>query len=213
MIIKTIIADDHQIIIDGIKSILATEKNIAVIGEAANGEEVLDMIKREKPDLVIMDINMPQVDGIEATLNIRRKYPGIKVLILTMYNDAGFIKKMAEAGAHGFILKNTGSKELMLAIHLVMEGNTYYEQKVMDALVKSYQRPKEDLVKLTKRETDVLSLLAEGLTTPEIAEKLFIATHTVESHRKNLLSKCGQKTSAGLVKYAMEHKLLPSSNS
>lgn len=206
--IKILIADDHQLVIDGIKSILDGEKDIEILGEAKDGEEVQVLVTRANPDLVIMDLNMPKTDGIEATIALREKYPDLKILILTMFNETGFVKKMAEAGAHGFILKNTGKEELLIAIHLLMEGKTYFGQEVTETLVNSYKKSEVQEVSLTSREKDVLRSLAEGHTTAEIAEILFISTHTVETHRKNLLSKCHQKTSAGLVKFAIEKDLL-----
>ncbi|MEQ9425329.1 MAG: response regulator transcription factor [Cyclobacteriaceae bacterium] len=207
--IKILIADDHQIIIDGIKSIIEGEGHLELTGQAHTGIEVLEFLRRNKIDLAILDINMPELDGVETTRVIRDKYPDIKILILTMYNKAEFVKNMAEAGAHGFILKNTGRDEMLMAIELLMEGKTYYGQEVTKTLLDSYKKDKNTVeVKLTTRELDVLQLLADGLTTPEIAEKLFISTHTVESHRKNLLSKTGEKTSAGLVRYALDNGLL-----
>ena len=210
---KIVIADDHQIVIDGLKSILDGDESVEIVGEALDGEEALRLARLREPDLMIIDINMPKIDGVEATKKIRDQHPDMKVLILTMYNTANFIKNMAEAGAHGFILKNTGRDELKIAIELLMEGHTYYGQEVTKTLMDSYsKKATENVIKLTNRELEVLKLLADGLTTPEISEKLFIAVYTVETHRKNLLSKCHQKTSAGLVKFAIEMELLSSGN-
>ncbi len=205
--ISVLLADDHKLVIDGIKSILSEESEINIIGEAMDGEEVQVLMTRCLPDLVIIDINMPKIDGVEATTALRSKYPNVKILVLTMYNEPGYIRKMAELGVHGFILKNTGKEELITAIKLLMDGKTYYGQEVSESLFKSHQKTEEEII-LTKREKEVLNLLGSGSTTLEIADNLFISPHTVESHRKNLLSKCRQKTSAGLIKFAIEKGLM-----
>ncbi|MDW7693934.1 response regulator transcription factor [Flammeovirgaceae bacterium SG7u.111] len=209
MLIKTLIADDHQIIIDGIMSLLEHEEHVEIVGQAHDGEEVIEMCGTLSPDLIIMDINMPKVNGVEASRTIRAEYPTIKILILTMHNDANFIKTMAEIGTHGFILKNTGLGELLNAISLVMAGNTYYSQQVTETLVKNFEK-KDELteIKLTPREKEVLVQLYEGKNSIEIAEKLFISSHTVQSHRKNLLSKFGVNNTTTLLKEAVARGII-----
>lgn len=207
--IKVLIADDHQIVIDGLRSILDMEETVEVVAEASDGMEVLDKLKNETVDIVILDINMPVMDGIETAIKIRELYPNLKVLILTMYNNAEFIKRLNLAGADGFILKNTGREELMSALMAINGGKTYYGQEVTKTLLDSENTSdRSGKVQLTKREKEVLKLLADGMTTLEISQRLFISTHTVESHRKNLLSKYQTKNTAGLVKYAFQNGLL-----
>lgn len=207
--IKVLLADDHQIIIDGLRFILDQEETVEVVGEASDGREVLDKLKNREVDIVILDINMPVLDGIDTMIRIRESHPEVKVLMLTMYNNAEFIKKLNQAGADGFILKNTGKEELMTALNTLSEGKTYYGQEVTKTLLDSQNKSKQpDKIELTKREKEVLGLLADGLTTSEISEKLFISTHTVESHRKNLLSKFRVKNTTGLVKFAYQNGIL-----
>lgn len=207
--IKVLLADDHQIIIDGLRYILDQEETVEVVGEASNGQEVLDKLKNRKVDIVILDINMPILDGIDTMIKIRQSYPDIKVLMLTMYNNAEFVKKLNQAGADGFILKNTGKEELMSALNSLTEGKTYYGQEVTKTLLDSQNTSSQpQKVELTKREKEVLNLLADGFTTIEISEKLFISTHTVESHRKNLLSKFRIKNTTGLVKHAFQNGII-----
>jgi DNA-binding NarL/FixJ family response regulator len=201
---RILIADDHQIVIDGLKAILSGEPEINIISECKNGQEVLDYIERHDAiDVTILDINMPVMDGIECASVLKKTHPDLKILILTMHNDPLLIRKMMEVGADGFIFKNTGKKELLTALDMLMRGQTYFGQEVTQTLAKSFTKPKEiQTLQLTRREKEVLKLLFEGFTTPEIAEKLFISSHTVDSHRKNLLSKFGVKNTTSLLREA-----------
>jgi DNA-binding NarL/FixJ family response regulator len=206
-----IIADDHQMFIDGIKVLLLQEPAISVIGEALNGKELLDLLKKQTPDIILMDINMPVLDGIEATKIIRKKYPTVKILMLTMYSSKQYITSMIAAGANGYILKNTGKEELMKAIEVLQGGNSYYSQEVTSRIMESFR--KKDMhtevnPELTEREKEVLILIAEEFTASEIGDKLNISHYTVDAHRKNMLSKCNVRTTVGLVKFAMERGLL-----
>ncbi len=202
--ISVLIADDHQIVIDGIKAILKTEKQLQIIKECGNGQEVIDYLNNDgTADVIILDINMPVLDGIDCARAIKKDWPAQRILILTMYNDPQLIKKMMEVGADGFVLKNTGKKELLEAIDKIMHGQTYFGQEVTNTLAKSFiQTRNTTKVQLTRREKEVLRLLFEGLTTQEIAEKLFISSHTVDSHRKNLLSKFDAKNTTSLLREA-----------
>jgi DNA-binding NarL/FixJ family response regulator len=210
--VRIIIADDHQMFIDGIKSLLINEKDIKVIGEALNGKEVLSLLEKKPADIILLDVNMPEMDGIEATKLIRRQHPDVKILMLTMYNNQEFIFGLMNAGASGYILKNTGKKELLEAIKSVTEGKTYYSKEVTETILQNFSKtPAEqsaDLAHLTEREKDVLKLIAQEFNTHEIAEQLFISTNTVETHRKNLLSKIKAKNIAGLVKFAIQTGLI-----
>lgn len=209
--IKIVIADDHQMFIDGIKVLLGQEPDISVAGEALNGKELLDLLEKQPVDIILMDINMPVIDGIEATRIIKKKYPGIKILMLTMYSTKQYITSMIAAGVNGYILKNTGKEELMKAIEAVHSGNTYYSQEVIARVMESFR--KKDVhtdanPELTQREKDVLKLLAEEFTASEVGDKLNISHHTVDAHRKNMLSKFNVRTTVGLVKIAIERGLL-----
>jgi DNA-binding NarL/FixJ family response regulator len=210
--IKIIIADDHQMFIDGIKSLLVNEKGIKLVGEALNGKEVLSLLDKEKADIVLLDVNMPEMDGIEATKQIRQRYPLVKILMLTMYNNQEFVFGLMNAGASGYILKNTGKAELLEAIKSVNEGKTFYSKEVTETILQNFtKKPEEQRVEaahLTEREKDVLKLIAQEYNTQEIAAKLFISTNTVETHRKNLLSKLQAKNIAGLVKFAIQTGLV-----
>jgi len=211
---KVLIADDHQLIIDGVKALLAGQEAIEVVGEAHDGEEVLRFVNRIGIDLIIMDVEMPTMDGIQTCRLLAEKYPEIKVLILTQHNDADFIRNLAASGAQGYILKNTGKTELINAIDDIMNGQTHYGRDVVNALVTGIRNPKKIIKKeelapdLTSRELEVLRLIAQEYTAHEIANRLFISQHTVDTHRKNLLSKVGVKNTAGLVRHAVKSGLV-----
>lgn len=204
--IRILIADDHKMIIDGLKSMLGAEPALQVVGEAYTGKEVLARVKQLEVDLILLDINMPELDGIDATRRVKAQYPKIKVLILTMYNKPEFIRNLMEAGADGYILKNTGREELLEAIRQLHAGQPYWGKEVTKTVMESLRGDRaNNRFVLTKREKEVLTLIAAEYTTGEIAEKLFISPYTAETHRKNLLSKLGVKNTAGLVKYAVEN--------
>lgn len=210
--IKIIIADDHHLFIEGVRSLVKSMENIEIIAELSNGQELIDTLMSTSCDLILMDINMPVLDGIEATKHIKKNYPGIKILMLTMFSSKDYIEKLLKAGADGYLLKNTDAKELRLAIESIMHGESYFSKEVTARIMEGLQKKKQGeqfnhLIELTEREIDVLKLIVQELTTAEIAEKLFISTHTVETHRKNLISKLNVRNIAGLVKYAMQNGL------
>ncbi len=216
--IKIALADDHKIVRDGIKMMLDTQPGIDVVAEASNGEEVLEKIEDEFIDLVIMDINMPEMDGIEATKLIKEKYPDIKILALTMSNDDLHVRQMIQAGASGYIMKSAGRSELKEAIHAIMDGKHYFSDEathsIMMDLVKGKGRSTSpDAVHITDRELEILELIVQEYTNQEIAEKLYISSRTVDAHRRNLLQKTGARNTAGLVKYAFQHNLISSKDS
>lgn len=211
--VNIVIADDHQMFIDGVKSLLKGEKEISVMGEALNGKLLLDLLQCKKPDIVLMDINMPEMDGIEATKQITLQFPELKVIVLSMHSNTEFIAGLIEAGASGYILKNTGKRELVEAIHRVAGGKTHFSVEITQMMMESFKNPvkknqSHELNQLTEREKEVLKLIAEECSTKEIAEKLFISPNTVETHRKNLFSKLKVKNLAGLVKYALQTGLI-----
>ena len=212
--INVLVADDHQIIRDGIKALLNNIPGIHITCEASNGLEAIEILRNNSIDLVLMDITMPKLNGVEATKVIAEKFPAVKVLTLTMHDEESHIVKMLKVGAKGYILKTTGKRELAEAIKTVASGESYFSKeassKIMEHFMKDKGGQKEGTVgrDLTKREIEVLRLIAEENTNSEIAEKLFLSPRTVDTHRRNLLQKLHVKNTAGLVKYAVEHHLV-----
>jgi len=211
--INILIVDDHQIIRDGVKSLLNDTEGIQVIAEAENGKQAITILeaKNRQIDLTLIDINMPVMDGIEATRYISQQFPHIKILALTVYDDESHIAEMLNAGASGYILKTTGKQELELSIKTIMANDSYFSKQISNQLMKGLMKkgPSKKLsnTKLTERETEVLKLISDGYTNPEIAEKLFLSPRTIDAHRRNLLQKLQKKNTAGLVKYAIENEL------
>ncbi|WP_075343140.1 response regulator transcription factor [Tenacibaculum agarivorans] len=203
--INILIADDHQIVIDGLSSLIKNEKHINVVAEAKDGKQVLDILEKVTIDIAILDIEMPKLDGVQTTLKIKELYPDIKIIILTMYNKAELIKNIISAGADGYILKNKGKEELVKAINIINDGEEYFGDEVTKTLITDLKQKEkqEQLIRLTRREKEVLKLIADGKTTPQISKILFIAPPTVETHRRNLIDKTGVPNSKGLVKFAL----------
>ncbi len=210
--IKIMIVDDHQMFLDGIKSLVANFHNIDVKHIAKDGLQALDYLRKNNDlDIVISDVTMPRLTGLELCEKISEFYPSINVLILSMHDDTDTIKELLEAGALGYILKNTGKDELYKAILTVNEGDTYFSESVKNNILGSMtasSKYAKSTVKLTNREVEIIKLIALEYTTNEIAEKLFVSLHTVESHRKNLLRKTNSRNIAGLVKYAIKKKIV-----
>jgi DNA-binding NarL/FixJ family response regulator len=201
--IRVILAEDHDILRDGLQSILANDDQIKIVGEASNGKMLIDLMKTVPVDVVLMDINMPVMNGLEATEYITENYKKVKVVALSMMEHSSYLQQMLKAGAKGYILKSTGKNELISAIKKVMDNEIYISQEMA-----SKQDEKEGKIKLTKRELQVLELLAEGLTNKEIAEKIFLSKRTVETHRKNLIVKTKSKNTSSLIKYAINEGIL-----
>lgn len=213
--IKVILADDHQMFLDGLSSLLSQVKDVQVIAAVNSGKEVLEKLKHVQPDLVIVDLNMPEMDGLQTTREIKKTHPHLKVLGLTMENDLQSVTGMLEAGASGYILKNTGKAELELAIRQVMKGEVYLSQAISNQLaqnlLQNLQKRNEvdnELSTLTQRELEILKMIALENSNTEIADQLFISSKTVETHRKNLMKKIGVKNSLGVYKFAVKHQLL-----
>lgn len=208
---RLLIADDHQMFVDGLKSLLEDEKELCVVGEAKNGYEVLEICNNEAVDIVIMDINMPLMDGIQTSKELSKKHPSIKILGLSMYNDRDYIGDILKAGALGYVLKNTGKENLLNAISTLQSGANYLSEDVRKTLLSTFIKnvPYEQVMeKLSDREKEVLDCIASGSTTQEIGEKLFISKNTVETHRKNLLYKLKARNTAELVNNAYKHRLI-----
>ena len=186
--IRVLLADDHQIVLDGLSLLLEMENDIQKVDGVLDGRMVLKVLEYAEVDVAVIDVEMPEMDGIETTIAIKEKYPQVKILILTMYNEESFITQLIQAGASGYILKNRGKEELVDAIRKVAKGGEYFGEAVTRTLVNSLKTPKKrsdnDLVQFTKREEEVLKLIADGLSTPQIAEKLFIAHSTVRNPQK-----------------------------
>lgn len=203
--IKVLIADDHEVIVEGFKALLTNDRDLKIVGHALNGKQVLEKLATESVDVVLLDINMPEMDGIEATQAIRKRYPDVKILIVSMYNKPEFIRNLIETGAHGYVLKNTPKENLIEAIKRIYAGEEHFSTEVEETIKESLKmKGHTGPTYLTDRERDVIRLLADGYTTSEIAEKLYLSRHTVDTHRKNLLTKLGQKNIASLIKYAVE---------
>lgn len=209
--IKIIIADDHRVFIAGMIALLKEFPEMKVIAEAENGVQLVELVEKHQPDLVLTDIQMPLKDGIEATREIHKRFPEMKIIALSMMNESIYIKKMLEAGASGYILKTVNKEELISSIRKVAAGEKYFSQEVTAQLMnnfseKSSQSNPADV--LTKREKEILALIAQGLTDKEIAEKVFLSPLTITTHRKNILSKLGLKNKVELTRFAMENKFI-----
>jgi DNA-binding NarL/FixJ family response regulator len=207
-----LIVDDHRLITDGISKILQEEKMIGNIYVANNGSEAVDIALTKDIDCVIMDINMPVLNGLEATRRIKLGKPFVKIIVVSMLSDTAIVSKMLKAGADGFINKDSGKSGLLAALEKVMQGEKYLSREISNNLFMHLSdrnvQPSEAEKKLTPREIEIIRHIADGFTNHEIAEKLFLSIATVDTHRKNILAKLHLKNSAALVKYAMENKLL-----
>ena len=211
--IKVILVDDHDLFREGLMLLLSQFKEIEIINEAANGKELLKILDSQIPDIILMDIAMPKMNGIETTKNVLSKYPDLKIIALSMFDDQNSYYQMIQAGAHGFIVKNTKGAELVKAIKEVMSGKNYFSTSLLKSIILNMADDKklqseDNKTILTKRESEILQLLCKGLTSSEIAEKLFISKKTVEGHKYNLFSKTGKKNTVNLVMYAVKNKLV-----
>lgn len=211
--VRILLADDHKIIRDGIKSMLEGKHGFEIVAEAENGRQAIDLCREMLIDLVVMDINMPEINGVEATRQIKDMDAQIKILALTMMDEDEHIRQMIKAGASGYILKNSGSEELIEAMEMILDNKHYFSsdatQSIMMDLVKSGSGEKRsgDPNALTDRELEVLELITHEYTNQEIADELTISVRTVDAHRRNILQKTGAKNTAGLVRFAFENNL------
>jgi DNA-binding NarL/FixJ family response regulator len=212
--IRVLITDDHAIVRDGIRALLALTEDIEAVGEATNGREALDRAKKLAPDVVLMDIAMPLMDGLEATRRIHKESPHTKVIVLTQYEDREYVLPVVEAGASGFVSKTAASSELTSAIRSVYRGDSYLSPSVARLLVEDYRemakvgRSQDMSEQLTDREREILKLLAEGHSTPEIARMLVISPKTVERHKTNLMGKLDIHNRLDLFKYALRKGII-----
>jgi len=206
---KILIVDDHGIFRDGIKLVISQTDEYEVIGEASNGKEFIDQLDNNLPDIVLMDISMPVMDGIVASKLALEKHPGLKIISLSMFGDEEYYLKMIETGVKAVIFKKSGTTELLHALDEVSKGNSYFSQELLKKLVFKINTPQaKDELQISPREKEVLALICNGFTNKEIADKLFISSKTVDRHRTSLLQKTETRNSAHLVMFAMKNKLI-----
>ena len=207
--IRILIVDDHLLLRDGIAAILQEGPNVTVVGQALNGQDALEKVEQLVPDVVLMDIAMPVMDGLEATRSIKVRWPDVRILILSMHDEPEYVRKIMQAGASGYVLKDVSSDELLRAIITVYQDGSYFSSGASRLL---FQTEAPDVLAiedaLTVRELEVLKLVAQGECNKDIARKMDISTRTVESHRLNLRNKLGIQTTAGLTMYALEHHII-----
>jgi len=206
---RLLIADDHAILRDGIVSLLQQEPSFQVVGTAANGREVIDLVDKNEVDVCLLDINMPIMDGMEAAKLLRQKKPSLKIIMLTTYNDKEIISELVHTGVAGYLLKNSDRQELVEAVNKVMKGRHYFSEEVENIILMGLSEKKPvEVVPLTEREIQIVQLLAREYTNDKIAAELSISYRTVESHRKNIMQKIKAHNLAGLLKYAYNKGLI-----
>jgi len=209
--IRVIITDDHQMVIDGLKSILEACDDVKVIGTAANGRELLRLLELVEPDIILMDIDMPVMNGIETMIELKRLQKSVKVIILTMHEEKALVKKMTDLGAKGFLFKNSDKDELILAIQQVNQGGAYFATALTVNLLSNNVMKNESFdsfdssLQLTDREIEILKLIAGGMSNKEIGDQLFISHRTVDTHRTNLMKKLDINNIAGLIRFAIKN--------
>jgi DNA-binding NarL/FixJ family response regulator len=215
--IKVLLADDHELVRSGLVKLLEAYKDIVVVGEAGDGQEAVEKTKKLNPDVLVIDLSMPKLTGIEATKIIRKECPKVAVLVLTMHQNEEYVYQIFRSGAGGYILKDAGKDELATAIRTVARGEKFFSPRVSQIMVDGYLRKavardenvsvKLDSIEvtLTKREKEILTLVADGLNNQQIGEKLFISPRTVDTHRTNIMQKLDVHDSGNLVKFAIEH--------
>lgn len=210
---RLLIVDDHQMLLDGIRALLQDVPNFQIVAEAFNGLQALEQLSKHEVDIVLTDISMPDMNGIELTKNIKKDYPNIKVLALSMFSEQQTIREMVDAGISGYILKNTGKQELVGALTKIASGGIFFGDEVTNEMMRMMTQPEKEqekkaIVNLTFREREILKLIAKEYSNIQIANELFISERTVETHRKNIFRKTNTKSIVGLIKYAYEHQLI-----
>ena len=210
---RLLIVDDHQMLLDGIRALLQDVPNFQIVAEAHNGNQALEELKKTPVDIVVTDISMPDMNGIELTQKIKSEYPEIKVLTLSMFSEKQTIREMVDAGVSGYILKNTGKEELVGALTKIAAGGIYFGDEVTNEMMRMMsdndrEHEKKIAVTLTFREKEILKLIAKEYSNVQIAAELFISERTVETHRKNIFRKTNTKSIVGLIKYAYEYNLI-----
>jgi DNA-binding NarL/FixJ family response regulator len=209
--INLLIADDHTMFLQGIISLLEQEPNITVIDKAVNGFEALEIIKKGVVDFIILDISMPEMDGIELSKILKKQHPNVKILIVSTHSNVMIVSRLIRIGVNGYLLKNAAKEELLKAINRIASGENYFAEELEEKHLSNsskIEKQVSNLTELSSREKEILVLIAHEYNTAEIAEKTFISLNTVNTHRRNLLSKLNAKNTAGLVKYAVENGLV-----
>jgi DNA-binding NarL/FixJ family response regulator len=211
---RILIADDHAMVRDGVRNLVNQINDVEIVGEASSGNQTLDLFAKLKPDLLIIDISMPDINGMDVSRNILSANPGANIVILSMYDDHDYISRCIEYGVKGYVVKNESSAELENAIKAVLNGKNYFSRQAQDIIFKKYSQNVSNKkntgidINLTKREIEIIKLIAEGLTSQEMANKLFISHRTVETHRANLMKKMNVKNAVELVRKAQQLQLI-----
>jgi len=210
--IKIILVDDHKIFLQGLKAVLLQQQKYNILAEAKNGREFIDLLAEHKPDVVLMDIGMPELNGIEATEMGLKIYPNMKIIALTSFGDEAYYYKMVEAGAKGFVLKRSSSEEIETAIQAVVEGDSFFSQELLKQIIRTLHKninstQKHENVKFTKRELEVLKLICDGYSNQEIADKLNVSITTIVTHKSNLFTKTGVNKTVNLIMYVIKNKI------
>jgi len=209
--IKIIVVDDHELFRKGVIMVLKRMENVEVVGEAENGKDFLCKLNSIIPDIVFMDIKMPEMNGIDATIEAIKRYPQIKIIALSMFGEEEYLQKMISAGVYGFLLKNSSIEEIERAVNLVSQGKNWYSDELLSYFTSKYIKSAfqtEDDVNISRREIEVLNLVAKGLSNQEIADKLFISRRTVDGHKANLIQKTGSKNIVDLLVFAIKKGLV-----
>jgi len=214
--IRILISDDHAVVRQGLRALFQSAQDFLVVGEASSGEEVSRLVEELKPEVVIVDISMPRVNGIEATPLVKKRNPRTKVLILTMYDNEEYVHQMVRVGADGYVLKNADKKGLFAAVRAVAAGERFFSPEVSELIIEEFvKRARESTdgseskqLPLTKREMEILRYIAQGLTNKRIAEEIFLSVRTVNTHRDNLMQKLNIHDTAGLVRYAIQNGII-----
>lgn len=212
MKIRIVVADDHQLFREGLVNLLESDEEIEVIGEAENGAEAIAKVQELKPDILLTDIAMPEMNGMEATRQLKKKMPEIKIIAVSMHSDKQFVKGMLEAGTDAYLLKNCTHQQLLDAVHSVYNGKKYLSEEITELVISGYLdgsgNSDDSYAELSEREKEIFILLAEGVSTREIGERLFISVKTVGTHKQNILEKLGLKNNSDIVKYALKKGLI-----
>lgn len=207
--LQILIVDDHQILLDGIEAMLHGVGDFKVIGKCSDGNTALDFLNENQVDVLLTDLYMPKMTGMELTQKVKKRFPNVKVLALSVSYDVSIVHDLIDAGISGFIIKTIGRDELIEAIKTIAQGNIYFSREVSNEILRSLSnRTEEEVYHLTEREIEIVKLIAQEFSNAEIANKLCISERTVETHRKNIYRKTNTKTIVGLIKYAIEHKLI-----
>lgn len=212
MPIKVILADDHQLFREGLANLLAESKEVEVIAQAVNGKDAIDKAKKLRPDVMIMDINMPEMDGVEATSQLLKEISEMKIIGLSIHANKQYIKGMLEAGSSGYLFKNCSYDELIKAIQTVHIGKKYLSEKITEILIQEYLTKEEigpiTSSELTDRESEILKLIAEGISVSDISNQLFVSIKTINTHKQHILEKLNLKTTTDIIKYALKKGII-----